>query len=71
MSGRVPAYRGPALRFDALRLAVVLREGGRIEENPATENEKNAYIYLRTGLMAPSWPRPALCIYGVILDFGP
>jgi hypothetical protein len=39
MSGRAPAYRDPALHFDALRLAA-LREGDRIEEALATENEK-------------------------------
>ena len=38
MSDRAPAYRDPALHFDALRL-VALRERGRIEETLATENE--------------------------------
>ena len=38
MSDRAPAYRDPVLHFDALQL-VVLREGGRIEETLATENE--------------------------------
>ena len=38
MSGRAPAYRDPALHFDALRL-VALREGDMIEKTLATENE--------------------------------
>ena len=40
MSDRAPTYRDHVLNFDALRL-VALREGGRIEETPATENEEN------------------------------
>ena len=48
MNGRAPAYRGPVLHFDAPRLAA-LREGGRIEETLATENEgKFIYVHLRT-----------------------
>ena len=43
MGDRVPAYRDPALHFDALRL-VALREGGRIEETLATENEREMLI---------------------------
>ena len=93
MSDRAPAYRGPVLHFDALRLAA-LREGDRIEGALATENEKirilaPAHVHsahaalfcwsklaahseptLRTGLMAPVW-RPALCIWGSVLDLGP
>ena len=38
MSDRAPAYRDPALHFDALRL-VALRERDRIEKTLATENE--------------------------------
>ena len=38
MSDRAPAYRGPELHFDALRL-VALREGGRTDETLAVENE--------------------------------
>ena len=58
MSDRAPAYRGPVLQFDALRLAV-LREGYRIEKPPATENERKClYAHLRactqpTQLFAP------------------
>ena len=48
MGYRAPAYRGPALYFDALRL-VALRDGDRIEETLATENERKClYAYLRT-----------------------
>ena len=43
MSGRAPAYRDPLLHFDALRL-VALREGDRIEEILATENEREMLI---------------------------
>ena len=43
MSGRAPAYRGPVLHFDALR-PVALREGDRIEETFATENEREILI---------------------------
>ena len=39
MRGKAPAYRDPAVHFDALRL-VTLREAGRIEETHATENER-------------------------------
>ena len=39
MSDRTPAYRDPVLHFGTLRL-VALREGDRIEENHATENER-------------------------------
>ena len=38
MSDGAPAYRNHVLHFDAPRL-VALREGGRIEEALATENE--------------------------------
>ena len=45
---RAPAYRDPVLHFDALRL-VALREGDRIEETLATENEREMlYVHLRT-----------------------
>ena len=44
MSDRAPAYRDPALHFDALRL-VALREGGRIEETLATGNERGKCIH--------------------------
>ena len=48
MSNRAPTSRDPALHFDALRL-VALREGGRIEETLATDNEgKCLYAHLRT-----------------------
>ena len=49
MIDRAPAYRDPALHFDALRL-VALREGDRTEETLATENEREAclYAHLRT-----------------------
>ena len=48
MSDRAPAYQGPSLGFYALRL-VALREGGRTEETPATENERKClYAHLRT-----------------------
>ena len=48
MSGRAPAYRGTVLHFGALRL-VALREGGRIKETLATENERKfLYARLRT-----------------------
>ena len=48
MSDRTPAYRDPVLHFDAMRL-VALREGGRIEETLATENEgRYLYAHLRT-----------------------
>ena len=40
MSGKAPAYRGPLLHYDVLRL-VALREGS--EETLATENKKNAH----------------------------
>ena len=43
MSGRAPAYRGTVLHFGALRL-VALREGGRIKETLATENEGKVLI---------------------------
>ena len=43
MSGRSPAYRDPALNFDALRL-VALREGDVTEEALATENEGRMFI---------------------------
>ena len=43
MSDRAPAYRDPALHFGALRL-VALREGGRLKETPATENEREMLI---------------------------
>ena len=47
MSGRAPAYRDPALHFDALRLAA-LREGDGIEVALATESEgKCLYAHLR------------------------
>ena len=39
MGDRAPAYRDPALHFDALRL-VALHEGDRTQETLATENEK-------------------------------
>jgi len=39
MSDRARAYRDPSLHFDAPQLAA-LREGGRIEETLATENER-------------------------------
>ena len=44
VSDRAPAYRGPLLPFDALRL-VALREGGRAEETLATENERNMLMH--------------------------
>ena len=48
MSNRAPAYRDPVLHFEALRLAV-LREGGRIKQPLATENERKClYAHLRT-----------------------
>ena len=43
MSNRAPAYRDPALRFDALRL-VALWKGGMTEETLATENERKMLI---------------------------
>ena len=43
MGDRAPAYRDPALHFDALRL-VALRERGRTEETLATENEREMLI---------------------------
>ena len=43
MSDRAPAYRGPALHFDALRL-VALREGDKIEETLGIENERKMLI---------------------------
>ena len=43
MRDRAPAYSDPVLHFDALRL-VALREGGRIEETVATENEREMLI---------------------------
>ena len=43
MIGRVPGYRDPVLHFDALHLAA-LREGGKIEEALATENEREVLI---------------------------
>ena len=43
MSDRAPACRDPVLHFDALRL-FALREGGRIEEILATENEGEMLI---------------------------
>ena len=46
------------MHFDALRL-VALREGERIEEALATENEKNAYA--RTCARTPS-PRSSLLL---------
>ena len=52
MSDRAPAYRDPVLHFDALRL-VELREGGRIEKTPATENEREMLI------RAPAHAHPA------------
>ena len=57
MSGRVPAYRGPVLHFDALRL-VALRESGRIEETSHREQEKNDYS--RTCALALSSRSPLL-----------
>ena len=48
MGDRAPAYRGPVFHFDALR-PVALREGGRILEAFATEDEgKCLYAHLRT-----------------------
>ena len=48
MRDKAPTYRDPVLHFDALRL-VALREGGRIEETLATENERKCtYAHLRT-----------------------
>ena len=49
MRDRAPAYRGPELHFDALRL-VALREGDKIEETLARENEREVLIraHLRT-----------------------
>jgi hypothetical protein len=43
MSDRAPAYRDPALHFDALRI-VALRGGDRTEETLATENEREILI---------------------------
>ena len=56
MSGRAPAYRGPVLHFDALRLAALL-ERGRILKAPATENEELVPV------LAPAHvhPAPAPC----------
>ena len=48
ISDRAPAYRDPALHFDALRL-VALREGDRIEEALEMDNERKfLYAHLRT-----------------------
>ena len=59
MRDRVPAYRDPALHFDALRL-VALREGDRIEEALTIENERIClYAHLRTHIFQPT-PSP-LC----------
>ena len=52
MSDRAPAYRGPVLHFDALRL-VALREGSRIEEPIATGHESEMLI------RAPAHVHPA------------
>ena len=43
MGDRAPAYRGPVFHFDALR-PVALREGDRIVETHATENERKMII---------------------------
>ena len=51
MSNRAPAYRDPVLHFDALRL-VALREGDRIEEAPASENERKCTFTQPTQLFA-------------------
>ena len=48
MSDRAPAYRGPVLHFDALRL-VALRERDGTEETFATESEGGCLLaHLRT-----------------------
>ena len=59
ISDRAPAYRDPALYFDALRLVVALREGDRTEETLATETERNI-------MRVPAHVH--LYIWGVILD---
>ena len=43
MSNRAPAYRDPALHFDALRLAA-LREVDRSEKTLATKNEGKVHV---------------------------
>ena len=43
VNDKAPAYLDPALHFDALNL-VALREGDRIEEALATENEREILI---------------------------
>ena len=43
MRDKAPAYRDPALHFDALRLAA-LHGAGRIEEALETENEREILI---------------------------
>ena len=43
MSDKAPAFRDPAMHFDALRL-VTPCEGGRIEDTLAKENERGMLI---------------------------
>ena len=49
MSDRAPAYRDPALHFDALRL-VALSEGDRIDYR---ERERNAYARTCSRTLSP------------------
>ena len=60
MRNRAPAYRGPVLHFDALRL-LALREGDRIEVCFATENEK--YMPIRAPAHVHS-AHAAFCCWG-------
>jgi hypothetical protein len=59
MSGRAPANRDPALRFDALR-SVALREGGGALQSLAAENEGEILIGAPAHVHSP---REALCCW--------
>ena len=59
MRGKVPAYRDPALHFDALHL-VALREGGRTEKALAAESERR--MHMRRACAHTFSPRSSLLL---------